>query len=92
MIVGASFDTVEEQKAFADDQGFPYALVSDPDRVMGRAYEVERDPDHPFAALPQRITYLIAPDGTIAKAYDLNASKTLDEHADDLLADIAALG
>ena len=33
----------------------------------------------------------IAPDGTIAKAYDLNGSKTLGEHAGDLLADIAAL-
>lgn len=86
--MGASFDTVEEQKAFADAQGFPYSLLSDPDRVMGAAYEVVRPDDDPVAAFPYRYSYLIAPDGTIAAAYDLNSSQTLDEHADEVLADI----
>jgi len=52
---------------------------------------VLRPDDGGLAAFPLRISYLIAPDGTIARAYDLNASTTLDEHAADLLADIAAL-
>ena len=91
MIVGASFDTVAEQKAFADSEQFPYVLLSDPDRTMGEAYEVLRPADGGLAAFPLRISYLIAPNGTIARAYDLNASTTLDEHAADLLADIAAL-
>jgi len=89
--VGVSFDTVEEQKTFADAESFGYALLSDPDRVMGAAYQAERPAGTPFSDYPQRITYLIAPDGTIAKTYDLSESKTLDQHADDLLADIAAL-
>ncbi|MBV14792.1 MAG: hypothetical protein CL505_06955 [Actinobacteria bacterium] len=88
MVVGASFDTVEEQKAFADEQGFTYSLLSDPDRVMGAAYEVVRPADDPIAAFPYRCSYLIAPDGTIAASYDLNSSQTLDEHADEVLADI----
>ncbi|MBQ91052.1 MAG: hypothetical protein CL441_06480 [Acidimicrobiaceae bacterium] len=91
VIVGASFDTVEEQKAFADSEGFPFALLSDPDRTMGEAYEASRPADDQLVAFPLRVSYLIAPDGTIAKAYDLNGSKTLGEHAGDLLADIAAL-
>jgi peroxiredoxin len=91
VIVGASFDTVEEQKAFAESEQFPYALLADTDRTMGEAYEATRPADDGLAAYPLRISYLIAPDGTIARAYDLNASKTLDEHAADLLADIAAL-
>ena len=37
-IVGASFDTVEEQKRFADEQGFSFALISDPDRKIGELY------------------------------------------------------
>ena len=72
MIVGVSFDTVEEQKAFAESEQFPYTLLADPARKKGAAN-------------------LIAPDGTIARAYDLNASTALDEHAADLLADITAL-
>jgi len=91
VIVGASFDTVEEQKAFAESEQFPYALLADPDRTMGEAYEVLRPEDGGLAAFPLRISYLIGPDGTIARAYDLNASTTLDEHAADLLVDIAAL-
>ena len=38
MIIGASFDTVEAQKNFADEQGFPYRLLADTDKVMGTAY------------------------------------------------------
>ena len=91
MIVGASFDTVEEQKAFADSEGFPFTLLSDPDRTMGEAYEASRPADDQLVAFPLRVSYLIAPHGTIAKAYDLKGSKTLGEHAGDLLADIAAL-
>ena len=91
MIVGASFDTVEEQKAFAESEQFPYTLLADPDRTMGEAYEVLRPADGGLAAFPLRISYLIAPDGTIARAYDLNASTALDQHAADLLADITAL-
>ncbi len=86
--MGASFDTIEDQKAFADEQGFTYALLSDPDRAMGTAYEGVRPADDPLVALPLRCTYLIAPDGTVAAAYDLNSSPSLDEHADEVLADI----
>ena len=41
--------------------------------------------------IPRRISYLIAPDGTIAKAYDLEASGAdLNDHAAEILADIAS--
>lgn len=91
MIVGASFDSVADQKAFADAEGFPYALISDADHTIGRAYDAEREEgeDYYEMGLPRRISYLIAPDGTIAQAYDL-AGKDLSEHAAEVLADIAA--
>ncbi len=92
MIVGASFDTVEEQKAFADEQDFPYALLSDVDHVAGKAYDAERveGEDYFEQGLPRRVSYLIDPDGKIARTYDLTG-KDLSEHADEILADIAAL-
>ena len=86
IVVGASFDTVEAQKHFADDQDFPYRLLADTTRAAGRAYEV----DQPEKGLPRRVTYLIDPEGTIARAYDL-AGQDLEAHAQAVLDDIREL-
>ena len=88
-MVGASFDTVEEQLAFAETESFPFALVSDPDKPIGRRYHAEREPgeDYYEYGLPRRITYLIDPEGNIAAAYDL-AGQDLAGHAAQVLADI----
>ncbi len=93
MIVGASFDSVEDQKAFAHEQSFPYSLISDPGKDVGRAYEAEREEgeDYYEFGIPRRISYLIDPDGTIVKAYDLDG-QDLSTHAAEILADIAAAG
>ncbi|MCP3935160.1 MAG: peroxiredoxin [Actinomycetia bacterium] len=93
VIVGASFDTVEEQKQFADEQNFPYSLISDPERIAGTAFDAVREEGEDYFefGLPRRISYLISPDGVITKAYDL-AGKDLSEHAAEVLADIAAAG
>lgn len=86
MIVGASFDNVEAQKNFADEQGFPYRLLADTDKVMGAAYLA----DQPDKGYPRRISYLIDPGGTIVRTYDL-AGEDLNEHASAVLEDIRAL-
>ena len=90
-MVGASFDTVEEQLVFAETEGFGYALISDADKSIGRRYHAEREPgeDYYEYGLPRRITYLIDPEGDIAAAYDL-AGQDLAGHAAQVLADIAA--
>ena len=90
-MVGASFDTVDEQRAFAETESFPFALISDPDRSIGRRYRAEREPgeDYYEYGLPRRITYLIDPRGSIAATYDL-AGQDLASHAAEVLADIAA--
>ena len=89
-MVGASFDTVEEQRAFADTEGFAFALISDADKSIGRSYHAEREPgeDYYEFGVPRRISYLIDPEGRIAVAYDL-AGQDLDGHAAQVLADIA---
>ena len=81
---------MEDQSAFATNENFPFTLISDPDHEIGRAYEAEREEgeDYYELGLPRRISYLIAPDGTIAAAYDL-AGQDLAEHAGVVLADIA---
>ena len=90
-MLGVSFDTVEDQKAFADDQGYSFPLLADPDKAVGTQYDVLRDPGEKYADFPQRISYLIAPGGDIVKAYDFNEDREFEQHSERILEDIAAL-
>lgn len=88
VVLGASFDTPGENRRFAEDQAFNFRLLSDVDRSVGRLYEVARPPGDQYAAFPARISYLIDPDGVIRRAYTVSDVKS---HADEVLADLAAL-
>jgi peroxiredoxin Q/BCP len=88
VVLGASFDTVEDNKVFADAQSFGFRLLADTDRSVGASYEVVRDADDPYPDFPKRISYLIDPDGVIGRSYLVT---DVDAHADDVLADLAAL-
>lgn len=88
VILGASFDTPEENKAFAENERFGFRLLSDVDRAVGAEYEVTRAPDDQYAALPQRIAYLIDPDGVIRKAYEVT---DVNSFAAQVLTDVRAL-
>lgn len=95
VVVGASFDSVADQKAFAESEGFPYALISDADKSIGEAYDAQRVEGEKYfeAGIPRRITYLIDPEGRIHKAYDVEGQGLdLAGHAQALLADIRAAG
>ena len=84
-----------DQKTFAESEGFPYPLLSDSDKVMGAAYDAVRQEGEKYfeAGIPRRISYLISPDGKIAKAYDVeNDGLDLASHAEAVLGDIRAAG
>lgn len=87
MIVGASFDTVDENLAFASDQEFDFPLLSDRDRTVGAEYGVTRPESDKFAAFPRRVSFLIDPDGIVRMVYDVADVAT---HADTVLADLRA--
>jgi thioredoxin-dependent peroxiredoxin len=89
VIVGASFDTPAENKAFADAQGFPYRLVADEDRTVGGAYGVKKDGDEQWADYPRRRSFLIDPDGVVRKIYDVT---DVAGHPQQVLDDLIALG
>ena len=82
MILGISFDPVKKNKAFARKYDFPFQLVSDPDRRIGFDYHAAADPEQAEA---DRITYLIDPEGNIARAYETVDVKS---HPDQILADL----
>lgn len=56
---------------------------------MGRAHEALRPEGDQYAAFPRRVSYLIDPDGVIRRTYVV---ADVSAHADDVLADLAALG
>lgn len=80
-----SFDTEAENAAFAEKFSFPFRLLCDTSREIGLAYGACEEPDAGYAA---RISYLIGPDGRIARAY--HTVKPAD-HPAEVLADLESL-
>lgn len=87
-MIGASFDTPAENKAFRDAQGFEYPLLSDVDRAVGTAYEVTRAADDKYANFPNRVSYLIDPSGNVAHVYEV---ADVAGHAAEVLATLTTL-
>jgi peroxiredoxin Q/BCP len=66
VILGASFDTEKENKAFAEKFSYPFPLLCDTKREIGMAYGACDDAKAGYA---KRITYVIGADGRIAQVY-----------------------
>ena len=66
MIIGASFDSPRENRAFRDKFDFPFDLLSDEDRKVGIAYGVAQSTD---ATYPARVSYLIDSLGRIEHVF-----------------------
>lgn len=54
VVLGASFNTVSQNDEFACDKQLRMRLLSDPEQVVGKAYEVIRSPNEPFSTKPRR--------------------------------------
>lgn len=89
-VFGISDDSVEDLAAFAEKHDLPFQLLSDPDGDVGRTYGsygekkmFGRTFDGVF-----RNTYIIAPDGTIARGFE---GVSPADHADEVLDALAEL-
>jgi peroxiredoxin Q/BCP len=87
IVLGASFDDTEANRAFRDKFDFPYRLLSDWDEQVGVAYQV-RDPGTEKVKFAKRHAYLIDPEGTIRKAYEV---ADVNAFAGEVLADLYEL-
>ena len=83
-----SFDAPEENLGFAQKNGFPFPLLSDVDRSVGARYETVRSPEEASPDNAKRRTYLIDPEGRIARAYRVT---DIPAHPPQLLEDLRAL-
>jgi len=81
VVLGVSADSVESHAGFSKEHALPFTLLSDPEKKIVDAYAAR-------GIMTKRISYLIDPEGMIAKAYD---SVKPAEHAAQVLADLAAL-
>ena len=88
-VYGISFDKPEDNRAFAEKNGFPFGLLSDVDRRVGELYETKRAPEEPSPEYAKRRTYLIDPEGRIVKAYRV---ADIARHPGEVLEDLKALG
>ena len=79
-ILGVSFDTVQENKHFAEKFKFPYPLLSDPTRAMGVQYGAAETTQGGNA---KRVAYIIGPGGKVKNVF---AKANTSTFAADVLA------
>ena len=77
-VLGVSFDSVEDNRAFAEKFDLPYPLLCDTDKALGAAYHAGT------GGYAKRISYVID-DGKILLAY---ADVDPKQHLDQILADL----
>jgi peroxiredoxin Q/BCP len=82
-VVGISVDDVESHKEFSDKYKLPFTILADEDSTTAKAYGVLRD--YKLLKLASRQSFLVNPDGKIAKHYD---DVDPDKHTDEVLTDI----
>ena len=86
-VLGVSIDAIKDQKKFAEKYSLPFPLLADIDGKTAEAYGVLNNLG--VMKLAKRQSFLIAPDGTIAKHYE-KVDPTA--HSKEVLADLKALG
>ena len=85
-ILGVSLDDIESHKAFSENHGLPFPLLADVDGIVADAYGVKTKMFGMTVA--KRQTFIIGPDGTLAKHYEEVKPAT---HSADVLADLELL-
>lgn len=70
-VLGLSRDSVASHARFAEKQGFPFPLISDPDETLCRALDVIQEKSlygRRFMGI-ERSSFLFAPDGALIQAW-----------------------
>jgi peroxiredoxin Q/BCP len=80
-VIGVSPDTVEAVKKFADKFGLDFTLLADADHAVAEKYGtwVEKSMYGKKYMGVQRATFIIGPDGKIAKVFPKISPKTHDD-------------
>jgi thioredoxin-dependent peroxiredoxin len=90
VVLGVSPDTEQKHVKFKEKYGLPFTLLADPDHEVAERYGTwgeKRYLGKTFWGV-SRTTFLIAPDGTVAKVFPKVKPAA---HADDVLAALGAV-
>ena len=85
-ILGVSLDDEESHKAFAEEHGLPFPLLADTSGAAADAYGVKTR--MLGMTMAKRQTFLIDPEGRVAKHY---ADVDPDTHSGEIIADLEEL-
>ncbi len=80
IVFGASTDTAERNRRFAEKLGLKFKLISDPDGTIAKLYGVLRKGGRRLAA--RRVTFIIDSEGRIAEIIEVRPA---EKHADKAL-------
>ena len=86
VILGVSVDTAESHKEFCAKEGLNFKLLSDPEAKVSQEYGSVME--YNGAKLSARNTFLIDPQGKVAKVFE---KVKVGGHSDEVLAALAAL-
>ena len=86
VVAGVSFDSPAKNRAFREKNAFPFDLLCDEDRSVSMSYGAAKKPSQWFA---RRVSYLIDPEGRIARVY---GKVRPGKHPDEVLATLDELG
>jgi len=91
VVLGASADAVKKHAKFAEKYDLPFTLLADEEKKLVNAYGVwakKKFMGREYMGI-LRNSYLISPEGKIAKSYE---GVKPAQHAEEVLADLRALG
>jgi thioredoxin-dependent peroxiredoxin len=82
VILGASFDPIDANAAFAQKFDFPFRLLCDTGREVGVAYGAADDPQ---AGAARRVSYLIDPEGKVRACWGTESRLDPKTHPREVL-------
>ena len=85
-ILGVSMDDVDSHKKFAENYSLPFPLLADVDGIAADAYGVKTQ--RRGMTIAKRQTFLIDPQGRLAKHYE---TVTPETHSAEVIADLEIL-
>jgi peroxiredoxin Q/BCP len=84
VVVGVSFDSVEDNRHFAEKFNFPFQLLSDTSRDIGMKYGAA---DNPSASHAKRVAFLVDPSGKIERVW---SKVDVNSFADEVLGAVSS--
>jgi peroxiredoxin Q/BCP len=89
VVLGVSVDDAASKKKFADENNLPFPVLSDSATAVSKAYGALTDyPQYKLYNISRRDTYIIDPQGRIARRYE---NVKAEGHSKMVLAELAAL-